>query len=393
MITNGFTYFAVLFAICSGLLAVQHHVKNKFVQQIFSILPPIVIIYLMGMILCTLNFWDLDATRSSYTSIKNNILYSMVFLMLLRCDVRKIIKLGPKMLIGLLVASGTIMLGFIITFIIMKDFLGQDAWKALGALCGSWIGGSGNMAALQEILDVSESDYAYALVVDSITYSFWLMLLLWSTRFATKFNKWTKADTSRMDQISADFGGDVPEQKQEITFISIMILVGTALLISAIGQNVGAILNERMDFLDKATWCVLFITIIGLIFALTPFGKIAGAAELSNVFLYPLVALLASRANFTELTGAPVWILSGFMVLAIHGILLILFAKITKMDLFTCGMSSLGNIGGVASAPIFAGTFSGSLVPVGVVMALLGYVLGTYLGMITAYIMRFFAYL
>ncbi|SHI68928.1 DUF819 family protein [Lutispora thermophila] len=388
MITNGFTYFAVLVALCGGLLAAQKYAKSKAVQKFFSFVPPIVLVYLIGMILCTINFWDLDATKAAYSNLKNNILYAMIFLMLLRCDIRQMIKLGPKMIIGFFTGSLTVMIGFIVTFIVMKGVLGPESWKALGALCGSWIGGSGNMATLQEIFNVGEVEYAYALVVDSIDYSIWVMFLLWSISFAPKFNKWTKADTSRLDQVSRSLEADMAENKQEITFTTMMVLIGSSLLVSAVGQNVGTWLNSNFGFLDKATWVVLFITAVGLILAATPFGKLAGAAELSNVFLYGVVALLASRANFMELNDAPAWIAAGFMILAIHGILFLIFAKFLKLDMFTCGVSSLANIGGVASAPILAGTYSGSLVPVGVLMALFGTVSGTYLGMITGYIMR-----
>ena len=139
-----------------------------------------------------------------------------------------------------------------------------------------------------------------------------------------------------------------------------------------------------MPFLDKATWTVLLITLSGLIGAVTPVGRMAGSTELSNLLLYSVVALLASRASFLELTDAPAWILAGFMILAIHGIILVLLAKIFHLDMFTCGVASLANIGGSASAPIL-------LVPVGVLMALMGYVIGTAGGLITANIMALLA--
>lgn len=111
----------------------------------------------------------------------------------------------------------------------------------------------------------------------------------------------------------------------------------------------------------------------------------------NNLLLYSVVALLASRASFLELTDAPAWILAGFMILAIHGIILVLLAKIFHLDMFTCGVASLANIGGSASAPILAGAYSGALVPVGVLMALMGYVIGTAGGLITANIMALLA--
>ncbi len=387
MITNGFTYIAVLIFLAAMLVWLQKYTKAKF----FDFVPPIVLLYLITMILCTCQVWDMEATKPAYSALKNNILYAMIFLMLLRCDIRKILKLGPKMLGGFFAASVSIGLGFIITYALLHTQLGSEAWKALGALCGSWMGGSGNMIAVQAAFDIGEADMAYALVVDSIDYSIWVMFLLWAINLAPKFNKWTKADTSALDEVSKRLEEDAKANDKKITFVDLIFLLGLALVISAVGQNVGVAINTAAPWLDKATWTVLFVTIAGLVGAVTPIGKMAGTQELSNVMLYCVVALLASRASFLELSDAPLWIAAGFMILIIHGVLLVIFAKIFKLDMFTCGVASLANIGGSASAPILAGAYSGSLVPVGVLMALMGYVIGTGGGILVANIMSMFA--
>lgn len=386
MITNGFTYIAVLIFLAAFLVWLQKYTKWKF----FDYVPPIVLLYLVTMIMCTLNVWDLKATKPAYSALKNNILYAMIFLMLLRCDIRKILKLGPKMLGGFFAASVSIGIGFIATYAILHGVLGAGSWKALGALCGSWMGGSGNMIAVQAALDIGEADMAYALVVDSIDYSIWVMFLLWAINLAPKFNKWVKADTTTLDEVSRKLEDDAKANDGKITFVNIIFLLGVSLVISAFGQNIGTAINGVAPFLDKATWTVLLITLAGLVGAVTPIGKMDGTSELSNVMLYSVVALLASRASFLELTDAPFWIIAGFMILAIHGIILVLLAKIFKLDMFTCGVASLANIGGSASAPILAGAYSGALVPVGVLMALMGYVIGTGGGLIVAHIMSLF---
>ena len=386
MITNGFTYIAVLICLAAFLVWLQKYTKWKF----FDYVPPIVLLYLVTMIMCTLNVWDLKATKPAYSALKNNILYAMIFLMLLRCDIRKILKLGPKMLGGFFAASVSIGIGFIATYAILHGVLGAGSWKALGALCGSWMGGSGNMIAVQAALDIGEADMAYALVVDSIDYSIWVMFLLWAINLAPKFNKWVKADTATLDEVSRKLEDDAKANDGKITFVNIIFLLGLSLVVSAFGQNIGTAINGVAPFLDKATWTVLLITLAGLVGAITPIGKMAGTSELSNVMLYSVVALLASRASFLELTDAPIWIIAGFMILAIHGIILVLLAKIFKLDKITCGVASLANIGGSASAPILAGAYSGALVPVGVLMALMGYVIGTGGGLIVAHIMSLF---
>lgn len=387
MITNGFTYIAVLIFIAALLVWLQKYTKSKF----FDFVPPIVLLYLLTMVFCTLGVWDLGATKPAYSALKNNILFAMIFLMLLRCDIRKILKLGPKMLGGFFAASVSIGIGFIVTYAVMHNLLGPDAWKALGALCGSWMGGSGNMIAVQAAFDIGEADMAYALVVDSIDYSIWVMFLLWAINLAPKFNKWVKADTSALDEVCKRLEEDAKTNDGPITFVNIILLLGLSFVISAVAQNFGVAVNGTLSFLDKSTWTVLFVTVCGLIGALTPVGKMAGTQELSNVMLYSVVALLASRASFLELSDAPLWIIAGFMVLAVHGIILVLLAKIFKLDMFTCGVASLANIGGSASAPILAGAYSGALVPVGVLMALMGYVVGTGGGILVATIMSMFA--
>ena len=395
MITNGFTYIAVLVFLAAVLVGAEKLTKWKF----FKFVPPVVLLYLLTMLLCTVGAWDMEATKGAYSALKNNILYAMLCLMLLRCDIRKVLKLGPRMLGGFFAASISISIGFIATYAIMNGMLGSEAWKALGALCGSWMGGSGNMVAVQQALHISEADMAYALVIDSIDYSLWVMFLLWAISFAPQFNKWTKASTATLDEVCARLEKEMQEEDKHMNFPGLLFLIGGSLLVSALSQNAGnaifewtkTLIGGNTPWIDSATWTVLVVTIIALVAAVTPIGKIAGAAELSNVMLYIVIALLASRASLLEPTDAPVWIISGFMILAIHGIILVVIAKIFKLDMFTCGVASLANIGGTASAPVLAASYSGALVPVGVLMALMGYIIGTGGGILTANIMRLFA--
>ena len=387
MITNGFTYVAVLLFMAAVLVTLEKSAKGGL-QKFFKYVPAVVLCYLIAMLMCTLKVWDMAETKAAYSALKNNLTYAMIFAMLLRCDIRKVLKLGPKMLIGFFCATFTIMIGFICAFLMMKGVIGSNAWMGLGALCGSWIGGSGNMVAVQAALDISEADMGYALVIDSIDYSLWVMFLLWAIQLAPKFNKWTKADTSKLDEVSSRLEEEAKLNTKPITFQSLILLLGSAFLVSAIATNVGNKLFALTNFSDKATWTVLFVTVVALIAAVTPLGKVAGSSEVSNLLLYSVIGLLASRASLLELGEAPAWIATGFIVLGIHAVLMFILCKVLKLDLFTAGVASLANIGGTASAPVLAGSYSGSLVPVGILMALMGYVVGTELAVVCAHIME-----
>lgn len=390
MITNGFTYVAVLIFMAAVLVTLEKKATGRW-KSFFKYVPAVVLCYLLAMLLCTLKTWDMEETKATYSALKNNLTYAMIFAMLLRCDIRKVLRLGPKMLVGFFAATLTIMVGFIGAFLIMKNFIGSDSWMGLGALCGSWIGGSGNMVAVQAALNIGEADMGYALVIDSIDYSLWVMLLLWAIHLAPRFNKWTRADTTRLDEVSIRLEEEAKSNTKPVTFQSLILLIGCAFLVSAVATNVGEQLYAWTGFSDKATWTVLFVTVVSLIAAVTPLGKVAGSQEVSNLLLYVVIALLASRASLLELGDAPAWIITGFIVLAIHCILMILICKLLKLDLFTAGVASLANIGGMASAPVLAGSYSGSLVPVGILMALMGYVVGTPLATLCANIMKMLA--
>ena len=357
-------------------------------QKFFKYVPAVVLCYLIAMLLCTLGVWDMAETKPAYSALKNNLTYAMIFAMLLRCNIRKVLKLGPKMLIGFFSATLTIMIGFVCAFVLMKGTIGSDVWMGLCALCGSWIGGSGNMVAVQAALDISEADTGYALVIDSIGFSLWVMFLLWVIQLAPKFNKWTKADTSKLDEVSSRLEEEAKLNTKPITFQSLILLLGSAFLVSAIATNVGNKLYALTNFSDKATWTVLFVTVVALIAAVTPLGKVAGSSEVSSLLLYAVIGLLASRASLLELGEAPAWIATGFIVLGIHAVLMLIICKLLKLDLFTAGVASLANIGGTASAPVLASSYSGSLVPVGILMALMGYVVGTPLAVVCAHIME-----
>ena len=397
MITNGFTYIAVLAFLAACLIGAQKLTKSKF----FDYVPPVVLLYLIAMLFCTVSVWDTAATKDAYNAVRNPILYAMIFLMLLRCDIRQILKLGPRMLGGFFCASISIAIAFIVTYAAMAPLLGETAWRGLGALCGSWMGGSGNLVAVSEILGTTEVELAGASIVDSIDYSLWVMFLLWAINLAPKFNKWVKADTTKLDEVSRRLDAEFAESKKKtIDFPSLMFLLGLSLLASALCTNAGTFLSSAipnalpiMSVFDKATYIIVLISVFGLVLAMTPIGKIAGSAELSNIMLYMVIALIASRASLLELAEAGMgwWIIAGFVILAIHGVLMLLAAKVFKLDMFTCGVASLANIGGTASAPILAASYSGSLVSVGVLMALMGYVVGTFGGWGVGIAMSLFA--
>jgi len=383
MVTDGLTYLAVIVFFAGVVVWAEKVHKGKF----FKYVPAVVLIYLGAMLLSTFGLWKkTDDINFYYSLSKNNLLPVMIFLMLLRCDLRKIIKLGPRMLLGFFTASISIMVGFVIVYALFKGRYEPDTWKSFAALSGSWMGGTGNMVAIQGALHVPSAKMGYALLMDSIDYAIWVMLLLAIVPLAPFFNKWTRSDTALIDRIGTHLKETQENIRKHIEFPDLILLIGTALLVSAVSMHLAGILPTTA-FITTTAWTVIIVTIAGILCAMTPLAYVPGSSQLSNVALYTLVGLIGSRANFAELTRAPLYIISGFLIIGIHALLLTLAAKLLKLDLFTCGVASLANIGGVASAPILAAAYSEALIPIGVLMAMMGYVIGTGGGLIVGKIL------
>lgn len=381
MITDGFQFIALLFFVSGILIYLEKKFKNG---RFFKYVPALVIIYFGAMILSTLGVWDMSAESVSKARsvLKDAILPSMIFLMLLRADLRDIAKLGPRMIISFFTATFTIMIGFVVAFLLFKGRLASNAPLTFGALAGSWVGGTQNMVAVQQAVGLEGSGMGYTLLIDSIDYSIWIMFLLFLVPFADKFNKWTKADTSKIDNINEHLTAKFSTISKEITFQDMFFLLSVALGVTAITGIIGKEMVKipALAFMGATGWTIIITTILGVIFAMTPLARIPGSPEISNVLLYMLIGLIASNANFMELTQAPAYILAGFVILIIHGVLMAIIGKVFKLDLFTCGIASLSNIGGVASSPVLAAAYSQSLVPIAVLMALIGVITGTFFG-------------
>lgn len=384
MITDGFMYLSVLVGLAAFMVAIEKKFSNN---RFLKFVPGIVLIYIGAAVLQTSGvFASNESIDGVYSNVKGALLPAMLMIMLLKCDIRSIIRLGSRMIGGYLIAVVSIMLGFIIVYVIFQSFYVTDTWRAFGALAGSWTGGSANMVALQGILKVPENIFGYALMMDTINYAVWVMFMFWLVPFAGKFNSWTKADTSFMEK-GIEVLTDEQQEKQSVHFQHILYLLGIGLLVSSLSSFAGDHLPEIGAVFNGTTWTIMIASIVGLVLGQTKVSRIPGALDVSNVMLYIIVALIASQSDFSQIAQAPVYLLSGFLIMSFHLMIMLLLGKLFKFDLFTLGIASLANIGGMASAPMLAAAYSRTLIPVGVIMALIGSFLGTYFGMLVGNIL------
>ncbi len=366
MISNPLLYLLTL----AFVVTFFHLLESKTKLGIFKFIPAVVMIYAFSMFLSSFGVFELNAEIDKlYKLTKTNLLPAMLFLMLLQVDFRHFIRLGRSLIMAYLLAL--ISLAFSFVAVAFLFVFSPEMSAAFGALAGSWMGGTANMIAVGTALGVSEEAFAYALVVDSVNYTLWVMLLLLLVPFAPLFNKYTNSvqNLAYLDELGCACSMGAPRY---------WLLILFALIVSLASQ----LLAEVFTLLNTTTSMVLFATLFGVLGSFTKLRDVNGSKEVSSTMLYVIIALIGSQAVIENFTGLGVYVLAGFSILLLHALIMILGAKLFKLDLFSIAVASLANIGGVASAPILAATYNKNLVSVGVLMAIMGYLIGTFGGLI-----------
>ncbi len=388
-IDSSIAYVGLIVSV-AGLSLILEKYRN---WKIFSVLPPLVWIYLILMFLCTMGLFDSDICTKTYTSLKNNLLYSMIFIMLLRCDFRKLSGLGIRLLAIFFCCSFTLGVGFFLGFFIFRNSLGNNAWSAVAALFASWIGGSANMAAMSNAFPIDEGSYSCAIALDTVCYSVWIAFLLYLVKYKDKWDRLCKAAESTSPAVPGKCETSSLTKKAEDSAADIVFLLGVSFLASFLSQYAGTLINSILSSLgitifDKGTCSTLFATILGLVCSFTPLTKLPGIEKMSSVYLYVIVALLASRASLLSLVSAPAWVMYGFFVLLIHAGLMFLFSMLFHWNLCFVSIASIANIGGSAAAPVIASAYDESFVGAGVLLGILGSATGNFFGVAMGYLLK-----
>jgi len=365
VISSGIFYLFVIAFIATAF----NTLENKTSWKVFKYIPAVVMIYAFSMFLASMAVFEYnDEINNIYKLTKTNLLPAMLFLMLLQIDFMHFFKLGKSLIISYVLALVSLTIGFIAVAILF-DF-NKDMASAFGALAGSWMGGTANMIAVGSALEVSQEAFGYALIVDSVNYTLWVMLMLFLVPFAKVFNVFTKSDENMAYLGNIGCACNMGAKRY-------WLLILLALVVSFLAQFIA----ENFVILNKTTTIVLLASLFGVLGSFTKLKNINGSSEVATTMLYIIIALIGSKAVFESFSDVGIYVLAGFVILVIHATIMIIGAKVFKLDLFSIAVASLANIGGVASAPILAAAYNKSLVSVGVLMAIMGYLIGTFGGL------------
>lgn len=394
LITNDAVVLGLLAVILAGVFWASS-LPNKGVQRFFAFVPALLLCYFLPSLLTTFGVVDPETSRL-YFIASRFLLPAALVLLTVSADLPAVFRLGPKALIMFFTGTLGVMLGgpiaLLLTSWVAPDLMGagpEAIWRGMATVAGSWIGGSANQTALYEIYGAGPDVFSIWIAVDVIVANIWMAGVLWIAANQVRVNRLLRADASAVDRVREKAEAYETENARIPSLKDLIFIVGVGFgavgLSHALADPLSAWFGanapwaQRLSLDSSFFWLVLIATVIGVALSFTPARKLQGpgAAKVGSVFVYILVATVGLNMNIGAILDSPAYFLIGLVWMAVHVLLLFAVAWLIKAPAFFLGVGSMANIGGAASAPVAAAAFHPSLASVGVLLAVVGYIVGT----------------
>jgi len=406
LITNDATVLGLL-SLILGFVFYSSNSQHPVWKKFYKYVPALLICYLLPSLLNTFGIVSAEVSKVDDVA-KYYLLPACLVLLTLSIDIKAISALGKKAVIMFLTGTVGVVIGGPIALLtisaIWPELLGvtgPDAvWRGMAALAGSWIGGGANMLAMKEIYGADGKIFTIMVTVDIVVANLWMACLLYFAANHKRIDAKNGADTSGIDKLIERVEAFErkharrPELKDFIFILAIAFgAAGFAhlaadFLVPFFQTNYPEL--KKFSLHSKLFWIIVLVTTIGLLLSFTKVRKLeaAGASKVGSSFLYILVATIGLHMDVTQIVEAPKYVVIGLIWMAVHVALLFIVGRIIKAPIFYLAVGSKANIGGAASAPVIASAFHPSLAPVGVLLAVLGYALGTYMAWLCGQLLR-----
>lgn len=404
LITND----AIVLGLLVGVLGILFYTRSLGGRwtTFYTFVPLLLLCYLLPSLMNSFGLIS-SAESALWPVAKDYFLPACLVLMTLSIDLKAIIGLGPKALIMFFTATVGIILGGPVAILVVSLFSpetvggeGMNAvWRGFATVAGSWIGGGANQTAMLEVYGYNPDRYAAMVAIDVVVANIWMIFLLYGAGNPKPIDKWLRADTSAIDHLKntmETYTEQTERTSSAVDFMMItMVAFGGVGLSHLMGQFAIYIfgdfeLLQGTILVNQFFWIVVTATTLGLALSFTKFRRLegAGASKIGTVFIFLLVAIIGTRMDVFQIADSPLLFLVGLVWMLFHVILLIAVAKVVRAPFFFVAVGSKANVGGAASAPVVAAAFHPALAPVGVLLAVLGYALGTYGAILSAELMK-----
>ena len=378
----------LVFAYLAAVVALVFQVARwPALRPLFDRLPALVWTYFLPMLSTTAGI--LPAESPVYRAIARYLLPASLSLLLLSSELKAIARLGRTALVVMTAGMAGIMLGGIGGFLALRPWLPPDAWKAVGALVATWIGGSANLVAVANALSLSPELQGVLIIVDTVVAYTWMGFLISFAARQEAFDRWNKADRTAVEGVGARLASVGDKHVRPPTVADMTLMVGLAVVLTAACLKAGSLLPPVGQVLNAFSWAIILLTTVALLLSLTPLARLeeAGASTVGYAGFYVLLASVGAQGDLRKVLSHPQFVLLGVIVIAVHAAVLFAAVRLLRAPLFFLGAASQACVGGYSSAPLVAAIYHPAMAPVGLLLAVLGNVVGTYLGLAVAQVL------
>jgi uncharacterized membrane protein len=389
LITSPVPLLAVLLSVLAILFSLNRH---PVYGKIFKYVPLIVFCYFVPTALSNLGLIPLEAPL--YVFIKKWLLPSSLVLLVLSADIPGIFRLGKYAVTLFLTATAGIVIGGPLAYVLLgwmaPEAMGDQAWKGMAAIAGSWIGGGANFVAIGESVGANANTMSMMVVVDVAVANIWMAILLFFSGREKAMDEKLGADRSRIDEVRKKVEAFQAKVARPTSLTDLLVICAIALGSTAVATYLAGFLPDIGNIIKHFTWIVIIVTTIGMTLSFTRVRNYegAGASAVGSVFLYLLITTIGASAEFAKVLDAPALVAVGAVWMLFHAVTIMIMRWWLKAPIFFAAVGSQANVGGAASAPVVASAFHPALAPVGVLLAVGGYILGTYAGLLCAFLLE-----
>lgn len=314
--------------------------------------------------------------------------YDMVFsyfipisipLLLFSSNIIKIVKESGRLLIAYVLGAIGIVLGSFLAFSLID--LGEFSGYTAGVISSTLIGGSVNFVAAAETLNFSSNPlFTATIAVDNFVSNLYilLMFLIPSLTFLSRFFVKPKKANSEIDTTKK------VEKEHPITIESIAVSVFIASFIAGVGLFISPYLQSLLK--TDLNLSILVITILTIV-AANLFPKLLKPIEntafsIGIWMMYVFLAVIGAATNIHDIFGIGLDVLWFYLIIMLfHLLFMLALAKLFKLDVYEVVISSVANIMGPSvAAPMAASMGQKNLVTPGILVGILGYIIGTFIG-------------
>jgi uncharacterized membrane protein len=331
------------------------------------------VIWALGVSMLLSNTGIIPFSSPAYDFVGGSLVPLAIPLLLLKGDLRRIFRESGGVMISFCIASMATVAGAVIGFYLMD--LGEIGPKVAGVYTGGWIGGAVNFLAVSQAVEMTPQEFSVAISASSVVSMSALMLLIAIPSIGL-IKRLIPTDTD-----STTEGGLIEPGEEKLPALRLTHISG-ALALSFI---ICALAQAMAEWLQLTQYTILFITVLTIVVANTfprQMAALEGDFELGMLLMYLFfVAVGAGTDAVSFIATASHLFVYGMLIIIVHLALVLLGARVMKIDLAEAVVaSSAALVGPAVTAAIATSKGWKHLVTPGIMCGVFGYVIGTFIG-------------